>query len=57
MITKIGSLYAGAVDLPDLGFDATPVNDRWLSDEHLATVFDKAEAIALLMEREGYDTF
>ncbi len=57
MITKFGSLFAGHVDLEDLGFDATPVNDRWLSDEHLATVFDKTKAIAQLMDRNGYDTF
>jgi hypothetical protein len=38
MITKFGSLFAGHVDLDDLGFDATPANDRWLSDDHLATV-------------------
>ena len=42
MITSFGSLFAGHVDLDDEGFDGTPANDRWLSDEHLATVFDKA---------------
>ena len=57
MITKFGSLFAGHVDLEDIGFDATPVNDRWLSDNHLATVFDKSIAIAQLMDRSGYDTF
>ena len=57
VITKFGSLYAGHVDLDDIGPDATPVNDRWLSDEHLATVFDKAQAIAQLVDRTGYDTF
>ena len=57
MITKFGSLYAGAVDLDNLGLDGTPVNERWLSDDYLATVFDKAEAIARLMDRTGYDIF
>src|SRR5919206_2807581 len=57
MITRFGSLFAGHVDLDDLGFDATPANDRWLSDERLATVFDKTQAIAELMDRAGYDTF
>src|SRR5437764_9395805 len=57
MITKFGSLYAGHVDFDDLGFDATPANDRWLSDERLAGVFDKALAIAQVMDRNGYDTF
>ena len=57
MITKFGTLFAGHVDLQDIGFDGPPVNERWLSDEHLATVFDKAQAIAQLMDRTGYETF
>ncbi|MEE3166302.1 MAG: LLM class flavin-dependent oxidoreductase [Chloroflexota bacterium] len=57
MITKFGSLFAGHVDFEDLGFDATPVNERRLTDERLAGVFDKAEAIVLQMEDLGYDTF
>ena len=57
MITKFGSLFAGHVDLDNEGLDGTPVNDRWLPDEHLATVFPKSEAIARLMDRTGYDTF
>ncbi len=42
MITKFGSLFAGHVDLEDVGLDGPPVNERWLSDEHIATVFDNA---------------
>jgi alkanesulfonate monooxygenase SsuD/methylene tetrahydromethanopterin reductase-like flavin-dependent oxidoreductase (luciferase family) len=57
MITRFGSLYAGHVDLDNIGLDGTPVNERWLSDEHLATVFDKAEAIVTTMDRLGYSTF
>jgi alkanesulfonate monooxygenase SsuD/methylene tetrahydromethanopterin reductase-like flavin-dependent oxidoreductase (luciferase family) len=57
MITRFGSLYAGHVDLDSEGLDGTPVNARWLSDDHLATVFPKSEAIARLMDRTGYDTF
>ena len=57
MITSWGSLFAGHVDLENIGFDGTPANERSLSDEHLATAFDKAEAIAKLMDRTGYDTF
>ena len=57
MITRFGSLYAGHVDLDDVGFDATPVNDRWLSDETLASVFSKADAIAVKMDQLGFDTF
>ena len=57
MITKFGSLFAGHVDFEDMGFDATPVNERRLSDERLAGVFDKSEAIILKMEELNYDTF
>jgi hypothetical protein len=55
MINKFGSLFAGHVDFDDMGFDATPVNDRRISDVRLAGVFDKAEAIVLKMEELGYD--
>ncbi|HET8530822.1 MAG TPA: LLM class flavin-dependent oxidoreductase, partial [Methylomirabilota bacterium] len=57
MITRFGSLFAGHVDLDHEGLDGTPANDRWLADEHLATVFPKSEAIAKLMDRTGYDIF
>ena len=57
MITSFGSLFAGHVDLDNEGLDGTPANDRWLSDERLASVFPKSEAIAKLMDRTGYDTF
>ena len=57
MITSFGSLFAGHVDLDHEGLDGTPANDRWLSDQYLATVFPKSEAIAKLMDRTGYDTF
>ncbi len=57
MITKFGSLFAGHVDMADIGLDGTPVNDRFYSNEHLVTVFDKSAAIATLMDRLGYDTF
>jgi len=57
MITRFGSLFAGHVDLDDHGLDATPVNDRWLSNDRLLTVFDKATRIAQLLDRRGYDVF
>ena len=56
MITKFGTLFAGHVDLEDMGLAGTPVNDRWLPDEQLATVFDKSVAMAELMDRTGYST-
>ena len=57
MITKFDSLFAGHVDMDSVGYGGTPVNDRLFPNEHLATVFDKAEAMAQLMDRLGYDTF
>ena len=57
MITKFDSLFAGHVDMEDVGYGGTPVNDRSYSDQHLATAFDKSLAIAQLMDRSGYDTF
>src|SRR2546430_6627624 len=57
MIKKFGSLFAGHVDLDHEGLEGTPVNERWLPDEYLATVFPKAEAIARAMDRTGYDTY
>lgn len=56
MIKRFGTLYAGHVDFEDLGFDATPVNERFLSNRRLLTAFDKARAIAETMDRLGYDT-
>ena len=56
MITRFGTLFAGHVDLEDMGWTGTPANDRWLPDDHLATVFDKSLAIAQLMDRTGFET-
>ena len=56
MITKFTTVYAGHVDLPDRGQDATPANERRYSNEHLASVFEKTEAIAKTMDRLGYET-
>ena len=57
MITKFDSLFAGHVDIEDVGYGGIPVNDRRYPNEHLVTVFDKARAMAQLMDRTGYDTF
>jgi alkanesulfonate monooxygenase SsuD/methylene tetrahydromethanopterin reductase-like flavin-dependent oxidoreductase (luciferase family) len=57
MITKFDSLFAGHVDIEDVGYGGVPVNDRRYPNEHLASVFDKAQAMAQLMDRSGYDTF
>jgi alkanesulfonate monooxygenase SsuD/methylene tetrahydromethanopterin reductase-like flavin-dependent oxidoreductase (luciferase family) len=57
MITKFDSLFAGHIDLDNVGYGGVPVNDRRFSNEQLAGVFDKAQAMAQLMDRTGYDTF
>src|SRR6266568_7218854 len=56
MITKFTTVYAGHVDLPDRGQNSTPANERRFSNEHLASVFDKTEAIAKKMDALGFDT-
>jgi alkanesulfonate monooxygenase SsuD/methylene tetrahydromethanopterin reductase-like flavin-dependent oxidoreductase (luciferase family) len=56
-ITKFDSLFAGHVDMENVGYGGIPVNDRRLPDEQLTTVFDKAETMAKLMDRLGYSTF
>jgi alkanesulfonate monooxygenase SsuD/methylene tetrahydromethanopterin reductase-like flavin-dependent oxidoreductase (luciferase family) len=57
MITKFDSLFAGHVDMDNVGYGGIPVNERRLLDEQLTSVFDKAEAMAKLMDRTGYNTF
>ena len=56
MITKFSNVYAGHVDLGDMGQLATPANERRYPNEHLATVFAKSEAIAQCMDEHGYHT-
>ena len=56
MIT-FGSLFAGHVDMDDIGYPGMPVNSRRLPDEQLATVFDKAAAIARVLAESGFDVF
>ena len=57
MIKHFGSLYAGHVDLGDLGLDATPVNDRRFDNDHLTTIFDRCTQIVQTMDRLGYHSF
>jgi alkanesulfonate monooxygenase SsuD/methylene tetrahydromethanopterin reductase-like flavin-dependent oxidoreductase (luciferase family) len=56
MITKFSNVYAGHVDLGDIGQDATPANERRYSNARLASVFEKAEAIARVMDDHGFHT-
>src|SRR5712691_10552019 len=57
MITKFDSLFAGHIDMDNGGYGGTAVNDRRFPNEHLATVFGKAQAMAQLMDHLGYSTF
>ena len=54
MITKFATVYAGHVDLPDMGQMATPANERRYSNEVLSTVFQKTEDVARVMDECGY---
>ena len=46
MIKHFSTLFAGHVDLDNVGQDATPVNERRYTNEHLVSVFEKTEALA-----------
>src|SRR6266576_770723 len=56
MISKFSTVYAGHVDLGDMGQMATPANERRYSNEHLVSVFEKTDAIARCMDEHGYHT-
>jgi alkanesulfonate monooxygenase SsuD/methylene tetrahydromethanopterin reductase-like flavin-dependent oxidoreductase (luciferase family) len=56
MIRKFVTVYPGHIDLGDMGQLATPANERRYSDEQLACVFEKTEAIAKKMDALGFDT-
>jgi alkanesulfonate monooxygenase SsuD/methylene tetrahydromethanopterin reductase-like flavin-dependent oxidoreductase (luciferase family) len=54
MITKFGTVYPGHIDLPDMGQMATPANERRYTNEQLASVFEKTDAIAQRMDETGW---
>ena len=56
MFREFATVYPGHIDLPDHGQNATPANERRFSNEQLAGVFAKTEAVAKLMDRAGWDT-
>jgi alkanesulfonate monooxygenase SsuD/methylene tetrahydromethanopterin reductase-like flavin-dependent oxidoreductase (luciferase family) len=56
MISKFVTVYPGHIDLPDMGQETTPANERRYSNEELAGVFEKTEAVAQRMDALGYDT-
>jgi alkanesulfonate monooxygenase SsuD/methylene tetrahydromethanopterin reductase-like flavin-dependent oxidoreductase (luciferase family) len=55
MINKFTTVYAGHIDFPDHGQNATPANERRFTNDELAGVYEKTEAIAKTMDRLGYD--
>jgi alkanesulfonate monooxygenase SsuD/methylene tetrahydromethanopterin reductase-like flavin-dependent oxidoreductase (luciferase family) len=57
MIKQFDSSYAGHIDLENVGYGGTPINDRLYPNEQLATALSKAESMAKLMDRLGYGTF
>jgi alkanesulfonate monooxygenase SsuD/methylene tetrahydromethanopterin reductase-like flavin-dependent oxidoreductase (luciferase family) len=57
MITKFDSSYVGTVDMENLGYAGTPINDRLYSNDELASALHKAVAYAKKMDGLGYDTF
>src|SRR3954453_10973545 len=57
MITKFDSLFAGHVDVENIGYGGTPINDRFYDNAHLSTALSKAQAIAQRMDEVGYTTF
>ena len=56
MISKFATVFAGHIDLLERGQDAPPANERSFSNEALAGVFAKTEAIAKVMDATGWDT-
>ena len=56
MIRKFVTVYPGHIDLGDMGQETTPANERRYSNEQLAGVFEKTEAIAKKMDALGFDT-
>jgi alkanesulfonate monooxygenase SsuD/methylene tetrahydromethanopterin reductase-like flavin-dependent oxidoreductase (luciferase family) len=57
MITHFDSSFAGHIDMDNVGYAGTPVNDRRFSNEELAGVFGKADDIAKTLDRLGFETF
>ena len=54
MIESFGTMYAGHIELEEVGLDSTPANDRLYSEEQLNTVYSKTESIAKVLDENGY---
>jgi alkanesulfonate monooxygenase SsuD/methylene tetrahydromethanopterin reductase-like flavin-dependent oxidoreductase (luciferase family) len=57
MIRSFSASYAGHVVDDHLGFQGTPANDRWYSNERLAEAFHWALDFSRHLEGLGYDEF
>jgi alkanesulfonate monooxygenase SsuD/methylene tetrahydromethanopterin reductase-like flavin-dependent oxidoreductase (luciferase family) len=56
MIRKFVTVYPGHIDFMEHGQNATPANERRYSNEELATVFEKTEAVARKLDEIGFET-
>ena len=56
MIERFSILYAGHVNVDNVGYAGTPANDRFLSDEDLASALAITDEIAKTADRLGYNT-
>lgn len=57
MITKFDSLFAGHVDMDNVGYAGIAVNDRIFGNDSLSGVFDKTSKIAKTLDESGFNTF
>src|ERR1700749_746622 len=57
MITKFDSSYYGKVDMDNLGYAGTPINERRYSKAELGGALHKVVDYAKWMDERGYDTF
>jgi alkanesulfonate monooxygenase SsuD/methylene tetrahydromethanopterin reductase-like flavin-dependent oxidoreductase (luciferase family) len=57
MITKFDSSYYGTVDMENLGYAGTPINERRYSQAELGGALQKVVEYAKWMDERGYDTF
>ena len=54
MITQFDSSYVGHVDMENVGYAGTPINDRFYDNKTLITGLHKAVTQAQLMDKLGY---
>lgn len=56
MIERFSILYAGHVNVDNVGYTGTPANERFLSDEDLASALAITDEIAKTADHLGYHT-